>query len=319
MKKATIWLIIGAVLLLIGVILFTGVMKVAAWDFSKLSTINYVTNNYDITESYNNISIISDTADINLLPSENGKTLVVCYEQKKMAHSVSVTDNTLKISVVDTRKWYDYIGISFGTPKITVYIPKGEYEALSIKESTGDIKIPQDFYFESIDILASTGDIKNYASAKNTKIKTDTGDILLEKTKTNLLSLSVSTGNIKVLDVACEGDIRIKVSTGHAKLIGTTCQNLISSGNTGDIYFENVIASQKLNVDRSTGDIKFEKCDAGELSIKTDTGDVRGSLLSEKVFFAQTDTGKINIPKTTSGGKCEINTSTGDIKISLTP
>ena len=116
MKKATIWLIIGAVLLLIGVILFTGVMKVAAWDFSKLSTINYVTNNYDITESYNNISIISDTADINLLPSENGKTLVVCYEQKKMAHSVSVTDNTLKISVVDTRKWYDYIGISFGTP-----------------------------------------------------------------------------------------------------------------------------------------------------------------------------------------------------------
>ena len=56
---------------------------------------------------------------------------------------------------------------------------------------------------------------------------------------------------------------------------------------------------------------------AAEILIKTDTGDVKGSLLSEKVFVVQTDTGSIDVPKTVSGGRCEITTDTGDIKISL--
>ena len=51
--------------------------------------------------------------------------------------------------------------------------------------------------------------------------------------------------------------------------------------------------------------------------MKTDTGKVVGSLLSEKVFIAETSTGKVSVPKTTTGGKCEITTSTGDIKIEV--
>ena len=42
-----------------------------------------------------------------------------------------------------------------------------------------------------------------------------------------------------------------------------------------------------------------------------------GSLLSDKVFITETDTGNVNIPKTTDGGKCEIKTDTGDIKIKI--
>lgn len=40
-------------------------------------------------------------------------------------------------------------------------------------------------------------------------------------------------------------------------------------------------------------------------------------MLSEKVFIAETDTGGVKLPGTTSGGTCKITTSTGDIKISL--
>ena len=78
-----------------------------------------------------------------------------------------------------------------------------------------------------------------------------------------------------------------------------------------------VIVTEKLALKRSTGDVKLESCDAGEIVIKTDTGDVKGSLQSKKIFFAHSDTGRVSVPKTTTGGKCDITTDTGDIKITI--
>ena len=51
--------------------------------------------------------------------------------------------------------------------------------------------------------------------------------------------------------------------------------------------------------------------------IKTSTGDVEGTLLSEKIFSIHTSTGKVKVPNTNNGGTCEIKTSTGDIEIQI--
>ena len=80
---------------------------------------------------------------------------------------------------------------------------------------------------------------------------------------------------------------------------------------------KNVIAEDKFDIERSTGDVKFEKCDAAELFIETDTGSVKGSLLTEKIFLVETDTGSIEVPKSVSGGRCEIETDTGNVKIGI--
>ncbi|MCQ2427410.1 MAG: DUF4097 domain-containing protein, partial [Clostridia bacterium] len=80
---------------------------------------------------------------------------------------------------------------------------------------------------------------------------------------------------------------------------------------------KNVVTEGTIAIERSTGDVRFEGCDADELEISTDTGDVTGSLLSSKVFIAHSDTGRIDVPETTSGGKCKITTDTGDIKLSV--
>ena len=312
------WLIIAASLVLIGSIIFAGVMTVLKWDFTKLSTFEAETNEYEIGEVYNNISIISQTADIVFAPSESEKSKVVCYEQTNMKHSVSVKENTLTIKLEDTRKWYDHIGIFFKTPKITVYIPKGEYGNLSVMSTTGDVEITKDYKFKSIDISESTGDISCYASAlENVKIKTSTGDIRVDNVSVGSLELSVSTGKVTVSGANCEGNVTVNVSTGKAYLTDTMCKNLISSGDTGDISLTNVIAAENFSIERSTGDVKFISCDATELFIDTDTGDVTGSLLSDKVFITDTDTGSVDVPKTVTGGKCEISTDTGNIKITI--
>lgn len=317
-KKTRIWLITAASLVLIGCAIFGGVMTMLKWDFTKLSTARYENNEYEITENYKNLSIITDTADILLLPAENGKSSVVCYEQKNAKHSVTIKDSALVIEIEDTRKWYEHIGINFSAPKITVYIPQGEYGLLSIKSSTGDVEIPKEFKFESIEISESTGNVTNYASASaNIKIKTSTGDIKIESVSVDALDLSISTGKVTVTNVTCIGDIKINVSTGKSNITDVKCQNFISDGDTGSISLKNVTATEKFSIERSTGDVKFDGCDAAEIFVTTDTGDVTGSLLTDKVFITESDTGRIDVPKTTTGGKCEISTDTGDIIINL--
>ncbi len=163
-----------------------------------------------------------------------------------------------------------------------------------------------------------TGNVNFCASASETvKIKTSTGNICVEDISAGALDLSVTTGKVTVSDVSCDGDVTVGVSTGKTYLTDTRCKSIISSGNTGDIYLDNVIATEKFSIERSTGDVKFDGCDAVEIYVKTDTGDVTGSLLTEKVFITRTDTGNVDVPKTVSGGKCEITTDTGDINISI--
>ncbi len=319
MRKATkIWLIIATSLVLIGCVLFGGVMSVLGWDFTKLSTVQYETNTYEIREAFNDLSIKTDTAHIVLAVSDDGTCRVECYEKENEKHAVMVEEGTLAIKRMDERSLYDYIGINFGSPKITVYLPTSEYASLLIRESTGDIQIPKDFNFEDVDIALSTGDVDFCASAsKSVRIKTSTGDIHAENISVGSLDLSVTTGKVTATSVNCKGDLTVGVSTGKTYLTDMACQNLTSGGNTGDISLKNVIAAETFSIKRSTGDVMLDGCDAADLFVETDTGDVAGSLLSEKVFVTHTSTGRVNVPHTTSGGRCEITTDTGDITITV--
>lgn len=73
-------------------------------------------------------------------------------------------------------------------------------------------------------------------------------------------------------------------------------KSVISSGNTGDISLDNVIAAEKLSIERSTGDVKFKGSDAAELFVKTDTGDVTGSLLTSKDIYYSNQYGDVVCP-----------------------
>lgn len=317
-KKTKIWLIIATCLVLVGCIVLGGVMAMLKWDFKKLSTTKFMTNEHKISENFSNISMDTDTAKITFALSNDGLCKVECFEDIKAKHSVTVEDDTLIIKLVGEKAWYDHIGINFHSPQITVYLPETEYGALNITEDTGDIEIPQNFKFQSVDLTLSTGDVRFLASASGlVKIKTSTGHICLENISAEMLDLHTTTGNISVSNANCAGDVSATVSTGKTSLANITCKNLTSIGNTGDITLKNVIASEQFSIKRSTGDVKLDGCDAAEIRIETDTGDVKGTLLTDKVFMAQTDTGRIDVPKTVTGGKCEVTTDTGDIKFTV--
>ncbi len=315
--KAKVWLIIAVVLIFIGCILFCGVMMRMKWDFKSLSTTKYETNIHTVTDAFTNICITTDTADTVFKPSEDGTVSVECYEQVNSHHAVSVKDGVLCIEVTDTRRWYDYIGINFGSPKITVYLPTQAYDTLTLTGRTGDVEIPQDFSFGSVDVLRTTGNITNYASAtEGMRLQTSTGDVCVDSVTAAALHISASTGRITMASVTCSGDISVDVSTGRVEITDVTCTSLHTHGDTGDVLMDNVIATEAFYIDRDTGDIIFGGCDAATLSVITNTGDVKGDLITGKTFITCTDTGRVKVPATT-GGRCEITTDTGDIIITV--
>lgn len=298
-KKTTIWLIIAVSMILAGCIVFCGVMASLDFDFNKLSTVQYETNEYIFADVFSSICIKTDTADIEFIPASNGECSVVCFEETKVSHSVSVKDGSLVIEIQNEKEWYDYIGINTtDNSKITVSLPQTQYRALLIEGDTSDVDIPKDLSFETMDISLSTGDVTSYASvAEDAKIAVTTGDVVLDSITAKNLQLSVTTGKTELSNLSCNA--------------------LISTGNTGDIILKNVVAAESFSIERNTGDVSFEHCDAGDICVITDTGDITGSLLREKIFIAQSDTGNVSVPKTTAGGKCELTTDTGSIKITI--
>ena len=317
-RSTKIWLSFAAILVAAGIVLFAVALWEVNFDINKLSTDTYVTNIYEISQDFSRLSLDTDTAAISFALSADGKCKVECYEEEKAKHTASVEGDTLVIKVMNRKQWYDYIGIHFDSPKITVYLPKSEYAALSIRENTGIVQLPTELTFESVDITTDTGSVYCLSTVSGQlKIKTDTGKISVENTFVGAAELSVSTGLVTVSQVNCRENICIQVSTGRANLTGIACKNLTSNGDTGDIALKQVIAQEKITIERDTGDVMLDASDAAEISVKTDTGDVTGSLLSAKVFVITTDTGTVQVPKSTVGGRCEISTDTGDIRITV--
>ena len=317
-KSTKIWLIIAASLVLVGCLAFAVTMAEFNWNFAEFSTVRLETTTHEIEDSFENITVIADTADVSFVLSDDSSCKVVCVEDVKAKHLVSVSDGTLNIQLIDEKQWYDYIsiGLESTSPEITVYLPAYEYGALNIKADTSDVKIANGFSFESMEVSVSTGDVESRANTSGlVKIKTSTGDVSLEEITVGALDLTTSTGDVTVSDVVCEGELKNKVTTGEVELTNVICRSLDSTGGTGDLFMENVIVVDRLSVERSSGDVSFVGCDAAEIVISTSTGDVEGTLLSDKIYIIKTSTGDVNVPDSAQGGRCEITTSTGDVKI----
>lgn len=317
-KSAKTMLITATVLIIVGGIIFVGVMSIFKWDFSNLSTAKYETNSYDIGEDFDSIFVNTEISDVEFLLSDDGKRRVECYEEENSKHTVGVKDGTLSIDIDNKKRWYNYVGFDFKTPQITVYLNDSDYNALTVKSSTGHVTVPKNLKFGNIDIELSTGDVECMASATGSmKIKATTGSITVSEVNAKELDLTATTGKITLSDTVCEGSVTVNTTTGKTELTELKCESLTSTGSTGAAVLNNVSATKKLSVTRSTGKITLDASDGGEVFLKTSTGNVSGSLLTDKVFITHTSTGSIDVPKTTSGGVCEISTSTGNIKMTI--
>ena len=245
MKKTIAWIVIPfLMLLIIGIILY-----------GLLVTRKLETNEYEIKENFNNIKIITNTADIDLVLSENLNTLIVCEEHKNIKHTVNIKENTLLIEVDDNRKWYEHIGISIS--KITVYLPKSEYGELKMQADTGNVHI-ENINANKLDLSTLTGNLKIVnTKCKNLFSETDTGNISLENViASEKFIIETDTGNIK-FKASDASDIFVKTDTGNVTGNLLTDKVIFAESDTGNIDVPKVMADEKCEIITDTGDIKI--------------------------------------------------------------
>ena len=318
MSKTKKTILIGLLIIIVGAVIFIGAFAALGFDFNKLSTVKYQTNTHDITENFKNISIDTPSSDVTIVFTEDGGCKAVCYEDEKYNNSVEVQSDTLVIKTPD-KIWYDNIGnISFDNAEITLYLPAKEYGSLNVNASSGEINVSGALSFESVKLTGNSSDINcSGITVSAVEITVSSGDIKVSDLTAGTMKLSAVSGNIEVNSTDAEGVAEIKATSGDVKIADTQCNGLIAETSSGDIKLTNVIAVNNFSLQSNSGDVNFDRCDAGEISMKTDSGDVKGTLLSEKVFVYKTSSGKVNLPGTVTGGKCSIETGSGDINIEI--
>ncbi len=280
MKKGTIaWLIVAAIFIIAGGTVFVGAMKALNWDFSGLSTFEYVEYQMEITEKYRHITVRTKTANVIFELSNEDKTEVYFTEQENMHHTAEVRGGILVIELHDTRKWYEYIGINFNPQTVKIVLPAGSYGELMVDNGTGDVKIPKELTFESVGIQTSTGSVS--------------------------------------LEAAVEGRAYLRATTGDLFVFSGKIGSLAAFAGTGSVSLWDTEVTEEAKIEVGTGDVLLQRFDAAEIEINTSTGDVRGSLASGKQFDAKSGTGKVRVPENSEGGSCKIYASTGNIDIKI--
>lgn len=334
MKKLCI---IGAILLVVGIALCILGAAMDGLRAEEMMMSKLVDKTIEIGEDFNNIQIFTDTTDVVFSVSEDGGCHILCRENEQQPHTAKVENGTLILRQENYRKWYHYIGFHFETPGVEIQLPKAAFEELTINGSTGDVKIPGDLSFVNAQIHATTGMVDVYAQVeKNLTVAVNTGNVFVFGIRCENMDLKASTGTIRVRDINCAnlttktstgdqrwenvqaaGAVSVTCSTGDLYMTHVNCQNLSAESDTGKKSLEDVVAKGDVWLEASTGDIHLANFDGGIIKITTSTGDVTGTILSEKIFFTETDTGRVEVPRYTSGGSCEITTDTGDIILQL--
>lgn len=279
-KGKKIALIVAAICIVSGLVITIFAMSLGAFDEKKFDTYDYVENVYEVKGDFTNISIKDIENDVILLPSSDDKCTVAVSETANVKNSVSVEDNTLVIKKIDTRKWYDFIGIWSNeiSMDMIVYLPESQYEDLYIKTVSGNIKVSEEFIFDSADISSTSGDI-DFSADVETKlvIESTSGDIEL--------------AGIKVFDL-----------------------NVHTS--SGEIEADSVISDNRIRIDTTSGDIDMSRSDAKDVVLDSISGEIDCEFLSPKIFDLESTSGDIKAPQDdASGGNCTVKTTSGDIHI----
>ena len=305
-------MIVAAGLLLLGVILAAAGFFGMGASFRPLETVSFNTREYTPAEPFDAVSIRGGTCDVKVFLSEDGTCRVVCREEDERPFRVGVEKGVLSIEKTNTDK-LQLFRFTSESPEITVYLPARDYERFYAELSTGDLRLKGSLRFGGFSVEGSTGDVTvDGASIGTLSVKRSTGSIRLLAATVDSAELTATSGDISLRDTAAEALI-LQVTTGDVLLENVTCGSLDAKADTGGIELKDSVARGEISLRSGTGHLLLADCDAASLRLSTNTGDISGHLLSEKIYMAKANTGSVRVPSSLSGGACTIETNTGDI------
>ena len=265
--------------------------------------VNYIKKTVDIKDKFSSIEVKSASdVDVAVKKASGDTSYVEYYDCENLTHHVDVSDGVLRITADDSRNVAFNVSIGLYTgawPSVTVYLAGTEYDDLKIVTSSGDI------------------DMEYYLLVGNIDIEASSGDVTVNGSNSDSLTIATRSGNIKI-DSASSKDTRISANSGDVSLGDVVTDNVDLKTSSGNIT-SGSIKAKRINGRASSGDVMIRDCDASEINIMTNSGDVSIGIGSEMKYeyTTKTSSGDVNVPDSVKGadGKCNIETSSGDIDV----
>ena len=302
---------------------------------------NIESKDYIVTEDFQDIRVDTVSADVTFVLSEDGTCRVVTKDDGRMDYTVGVIDATLTVSAEVKEPWYKRPFSLFGGAegaRVTIYLPAKAYQSLTAKTTSGDIETESRLsILQGVILMVTTGDIEwqgsaeslfakattgeisleNVTVAETITVETTTGDINLTRVTGSSLDAHAGTGDVELVDSSITGQITAEVTTGEMTLTRVTCDELDTQTTSGRIELTDTTATGHIRAKTNSGAIRLVRADAATLSIKTTSGSVTGSLRTPKVFYTHTTSGSVDVPRSTEGGLCEVETTSGSIRLTI--
>ena len=306
-------LLAGAILLLVGGLVFLVSFASAGFDIRKMSGSVITEGKY--TELGKSDSIVLNIQDSDLtVRFYDGEKITVDYmneatERGKLKSEVTVVEENGNLVIREKTSWVVLSIFDFTDTRITVSIPKGRAVSIDSNTDNGDVLIQ-----------SAEG-----ASLSSLSVETDNGDIDTRGELSVLGRLELETNNGDVsLGFVRASSLEISTDNGDVDLRGGE----ISSGahiepDNGDIDIDGRLVAESFSVETDNGEIGGDDgvVDARRISIVSDNGDVEMRLAADRAAYTVTvksSTGRKNIENGGSGERVlNIRTSNGDIEISF--
>ena len=298
MKKV---LTTAGMLIAAGAVLMFAAIAIGGFNMERFNTERYAQTLYQVDEPFHSIEIRGVDCDVYLAYDQKGPCRVESTESDHILTEVHVKNGTLTITRKDDHPWYQRIGFWWTggeSAQVNVYLPESAYDDLLIYTVSGDIHIPDDFAFETMEAHSTSGDITTQAGVSDG------------------LDVQTVSGDIAASSVA--GPVSAETTSGQIVLEGVSAEALTATTISGDIRLNGVTADGQAVLTTTSGDIRLADFDADSMEVSTISGNVTGTLLTAKNFQTNTTSGSITVPPSDrAAGSCDIKTTSGDVSLTI--
>ena len=219
---------------------------------------------------FEKISILSNAMDINIKVSDNNKTRLVIYGEKKST-KIDTEDDELTIKMKNKPKT-NLFCINCQQDKVLLYLPKTFANEIIFESVAGDINI-ESLPYANVEIKASAGDI-DIKELSSLNLKASAGDIDIGKVNSLIiealagdisigeideyLSFSGKSGAVNISKLYITNDSKIDMDYGEIKIKETSDVFVDASVKAGEIKINNNdrFAKTELKIRLKAGEIK---------------------------------------------------------------
>lgn len=190
------------------------------------------------------------------------------------AFELEESDGGRTLTVKDRRRsTFSFLGFGMGRSDLEITLPEKQYRSLTAELTSADLSADA-LQADSVRIKSASGDLSVTGRFGEAVLATTSGDIrVLNVACTGSLTAGSTSGDIRAAGLSC-GALDLASTSGDISLSGRA-ESVTAASTSGDVNLDGMQASSGIQVGTASGDIRGNGVDCSLLTVSSTSGDIR--------------------------------------------